>query len=131
MARVLVAVDNPMQGEHPMLLNEYVNIEIEGASIQNAFSIPRVALHDDRFVWLATPASALEIREVEVAWRDATHVIISGGLNPGERLILTNLSTPISGMSLRIEGDAPGGKKGKGKGPGSAKQEKGQKQHEQ
>lgn len=128
MARVLIAVDNPMQGGHPMLLNEYVNIEIEGASIQNAFSIPRVALHDDRFVWLATPESALEIREVEVAWRDATHVIISGGLKHGERLILTNLSTPINGMSLRIEGDAPGGKKGKGS--GGAKQEKGPKQHE-
>ena len=124
MARILVAVKNPLLGDHPMLLNEYVRIEIEGSSLEEAYQIPRVALHDDRVVWLATPESTLEIREVTVGWRDATDVIVSGGLQDGERLILTNLSTPISGMQLRIAGDPEpskaakdaGGKK-RGKGP--------------
>ena len=90
-----------------MLLNEYVNVEIEGTSIASAYLIPRAALRDDQFVWVATPESALEIRAVEVAWRDAENVIISSGLQDGERLILTNLSTPINGMKLRIAGDTP------------------------
>jgi RND family efflux transporter MFP subunit len=105
MARVLIAVDNPLAGEHPILLNEYVRIEIEGKPIEGAYRIPRVALHDDRFVWLATSEKTLEVREVSVVWRDAADVIISGGLEDGEQLILTNLSTPISGMALRIAGE--------------------------
>ncbi len=120
MARVLIAIENPLQGESPMLLNEYVRVEINGAPVEGAYQIPRSALHDDRFVWLATAKGTLEIREVDVVWRDATDVIISGGLNDGERLILTNLSTPVNGMTLRVEGEpapekAPnGGKAGKG-----------------
>jgi len=105
MARVLIAIENPLQGESPVLLNEYVRVEIAGASVESAYHIPRSALHDDRFVWIATPKGALEIREVDVVWRDATDVIVSGGLNDGERLILTNLSTPVNGMKLRVEGD--------------------------
>lgn len=105
MARVLIAVDHPVDGEHPMLLNDYVRIEIEGAALPNAYSIPRAALHEDQYVWLASPQGTLEIREVNVGWRDAEDVLITGGLSDGERLILTNLSTPINGMTLRIKGD--------------------------
>ena len=83
--------------------------------MEEAYQIPRSALHDDRFVWLATLKSTLEIREVDIAWRDATDVIISGGLNDGERLILTNLSTPVNGMTLRVEGDPASEKEGQSK----------------
>jgi RND family efflux transporter MFP subunit len=125
MARVLIAIDNPTQGESPVLLNEYVRVKIQGAPIGSAYRVSRSALHDDRFVWLATPKGTLEIREVEVAWRDATDVILTGGVTDGDRLILSNLATPIHGMTLRVEGDPvseqkspgkAGGKKGKGKG---------------
>lgn len=121
MARVLIAIENPLQGDTPVLLSEYVRVEIEGAPVDGAYRLPRSALHDDGFVWLATPEGALEIRAVDVVWRDANHVIVSGGLNDGERLILTNLSTPVNGMKLRIEGEptpqkapAGAGKSGKG-----------------
>ena len=125
MARVIIAVDNPTQGNHPVLLNEYVRISIEGTAVENAYHIPRAALHDDQFVWLATPEGTLEIREVKVAWRDTTDIIISDGLNQGERLILTNLSTPINGMKLRVEGDPVPEQKEKGQGAGKGKDGKG------
>lgn len=123
MARVLIAVEYPLQGEYPMLLNEYVRISIEGVAVENAYHIPRSALHDDRFVWIATPEGTLEIREVTINWRDAESVLISEGVKDNERLILTNLSTPINGMKLRVAGDpefevkgasAGGNKSGKG-----------------
>ncbi len=115
MARVLVAVKNPLEGEQPLLLNEYMRMEFEGSAIENAYHIPRSALHDDRFVWLAKEDRTLEIREVEILWRDATDVIVSGGLNDGEQLILTNLSTPDNDMKIRLPGD-PMPQPGKGGG---------------
>ena len=123
MARVLIAVDNPLEGENPMFLNEYVRVSIAGTAVENAYHIPRSALHDDRLVWIATPEGTLEIREVSVSWRDAENVLINEGIKDGERLILTNLSTPINGMKLRVAGDpqpemkgpsADGSKSGKG-----------------
>ncbi len=124
MARVLVSVKNPLKGQQPLLLNEYVRIEIEGAPLENTYHIPRSALHDDRFIWLASPKRTLQIREVEVRWRDATDVLISGEFNEEAQLILTNLSSPINGMSLRLAGDPvpqPGMGGGKGKGMGGGK----------
>jgi len=126
MARVLIAVKNPLEGGHPLLLNEYVHIEIVGSAIEQAFRIPRSALRDDQFVWLATEKNTLEIREVEVAWRDATEVFVSGGISDGDRLILTSFSAPIHGMKLRIAGDPPPNEPGMagGKGMGGGKQQK-------
>lgn len=124
MARVLIAVEHPMIGASPMLLNEYVHVEIQGTPIDAAYRIPREALHDDGSVWLVSQKHTLDIREVDVVWRDAMDVIISGGVKDDDRLILSNLSTPIRGMELRISGDpmsvpaskgAEKGKKGIGK----------------
>ncbi|MEI6890545.1 MAG: efflux RND transporter periplasmic adaptor subunit [Pontiella sp.] len=106
MARIIIAIDHPTTGAHPMLLNEYVRISIEGNSIENAYHIPRAALHDDHLVWLANSENLLEVREVQVIWRDATDVILSAGVKEGDRLILTNLATPINGLKLRIEGES-------------------------
>lgn len=105
MARVIIGIEHPLQGESPLLLNEYVRITIEGSAIEQAYEIPRTALHDDRFVWLATPEKTLEIRDVEVAWRNTETVILTGGVKDDDRLVLTKLSTPINGMNLRIAGE--------------------------
>ncbi len=121
MARVLVAVKAHPANKQPLLLNEYVRMEIEGSAIENAYHIPRRALHDDRFVWLAKKDRTLEIREVEVRWRDTTDVIISSGLNDGERLILTNLSMPINGMQLQFVGEPVPNKKSAGAGKKNGK----------
>ena len=128
MARIIIAIDHPTTGEYPVLLNEYVRISIAGNRIENAFRIPREALHEDRLVWLASSEGTLEIREVQVGWRDATDVIVSGGVKDGERLILTNLSTPINGMKLRIEGEPM--PEGEGKGAGQGQSGKGMKSNE-
>jgi len=116
MARVLIAVEHPLQGEYPMLLNEYVRISIEGTAVENAVRVPRSALHDDHFVWIVTPEGTLETREVTITWRDASSVLISDGVKDDERLILTNLSTPINGMQLRVVGDPEPETKGTGAG---------------
>ena len=102
-ARILIATQKPLEGKNPLFINEYVRIEIEGRTLNNTYKIPRSALHDDRRVWLATPKGTLEIREVDVAWRDAEEAFISGGLNNGEKLILTSLSAPVNGMKLRMK----------------------------
>jgi hypothetical protein len=44
----------------------------------------------------------LKIREVNVLWRDAQTVLFRDGLQPGDRLIVSELPTPVDGMVVQI-----------------------------
>jgi hypothetical protein len=40
---------------------------------------------------------------VETLWRDKDTVLLKEGLNPGELLIVSDLSTPVEGMPVNVE----------------------------
>ena len=62
-------------------------------------------LHDGGRVWLMTAESKLEIRSVTVKFRSRDRVLVSAGLEPGERLVATALTAPVDGMLLRTQAD--------------------------
>jgi multidrug efflux pump subunit AcrA (membrane-fusion protein) len=89
----------------PLLIGDYVRVEIHGRRIDGVYRIPRSALRDNTHVWVATDQNRLDIRTVTVAWRDTETVLVQSGLEPGERLIISDLSAPVGGMALRVTGD--------------------------
>ncbi len=107
MARVLVEVKDPLgltvaEKKHPpLLIGEYVRMEIEGRQLKNVYRIPRTALRDNTRIWLSNDGK-LEIRTVETLWRDAQTVLLTDGLQPGEKLIVSELSKPVDGMPLQV-----------------------------
>jgi RND family efflux transporter MFP subunit len=107
MARIIVSVDDPLglkeenRYRPPLLINSYVSIAVYGNELQDIFSIPRRALREDDTVWLAGPDNTLEIRPVTVIWRAREHVFITEGLAEGERLIISDLATPVAGMPVK------------------------------
>jgi len=109
MARLLVSVKDPLGLETPgdrrpsLLIGEYVRVEIQGQQIDGAYRIPRTALRDDTHIWIVGEDDKLRIRKVDTFWRDSDTVLLKEGLQPGERLIVSDLSTPIAGMPLNIE----------------------------
>jgi hypothetical protein len=117
MARVLVTVKDPLQLEsppqpfHPLILNSYVRVEIDGKDLANVVRVPRIALRDGGMVWVMKPDKTLDIREVKIVWGGNDHVYVSEGLSEGDLLITSNLSAPVAGMALRtaesFEADAP------------------------
>jgi hypothetical protein len=113
MARVLVAVPDPLDlgrpadDRMPLLIGDYVRVEIHGRRIDGVYRIPRSALRDNTRVWVATDQDRLSIRTVAVAWRDAETVLVQRGVAPGERLIISDLPAPVAGMALRIKGESP------------------------
>ena len=108
MARILVEVKDPLglkvKGKYqlPLLIGEYVRIEIEGRELQNVYRIPRSALRDDSSIWIASDDDKLEIRSVKTLWRDAQTVLLGEGLEPNSRLIVSNLAAPVNGMPVQI-----------------------------
>ena len=108
MARVLVEIKDPLglnfsEKKHPpLLIGEYVRMEIEGRQLKNVYRIPRTALRDNTHIWLVSNDGKLEIRSVEILWRDAQTVLLTDGLQPAEQLIVSDLSKPVNGMQLQV-----------------------------
>ncbi len=108
MARLLIEVDDPLclkpgnAGKKPLLIGEYVQAEIRGRELQHVYSVPRKALHDNRYIWIATADGTLDIREVKVLWRDGTRILIRDSIEDGEQLIVSDLTAPIQGMAVAI-----------------------------
>jgi hypothetical protein len=109
MARLLVSVPDPLglsgkEGDlQPLIIGEYVRVEIEGKELHEVFSIPRTALRNDREIWVVTGDGKLAIRPVAIIWRDETHVLVRDGLQDGDLLIVSSLAVPVDGMAVRVE----------------------------
>jgi RND family efflux transporter MFP subunit len=100
MARLLIEIKTPLQGDLPILLGEYVRVDIAGRELKNAYAIPRSALREGSQVWIVNEQSKLEIRKEEVLWRDESQVIIRDGFADGDRMIVSDLNFAINGMDV-------------------------------
>jgi len=110
MARILAAVKDPLglqdsrQKTRPLLIGEYVRVEIEGSPLSQVFRIPRIALRDNDTIWVVGDDSTLDIRPVTTIWRDTQTVFLDQGLNSGDRVIVSDLAAPVEGMKIQMEG---------------------------
>jgi RND family efflux transporter MFP subunit len=109
MARLLASVKDPLGLKNsravsrPLLIGEFVRVEIEGRSLSRVYRVDRIALRDDDTIWVVGDDSKLDIRNVEVIWKDAQSILLAEGLNPGDKLIVSDLAAPVSGMTVQID----------------------------
>ena len=112
MAQVLVEIKDPLAlqkgsaGQPQLLLDSYVRVELEGETLSDAARIERDLVRDGDRVWIMDKEDLLDIRTVEIAFRARDHVLVTGGLSAGERLVTSNLPSPVQGMQLRLRAKA-------------------------
>ncbi len=99
---MLVSVPEPLEAKPaPMLLGEYVRLEIEGRTLEDVTRIPRAALRDNDTVWTVRDGR-LRISPVTVAWRDAATVFVSQGLQSEDRVVTSELGAPVQDMPVAV-----------------------------
>ena len=114
MAQLLVRVDDPLSlqpdntGQPPMLIGSYVRVEIEGRAVASAAAIDREFIRNGSDVWIMEENGNLSIRPVEIAFRGIDYILVTGGISPGENLVVTDLAAPVAGMPLRTTDDTTG-----------------------
>lgn len=106
MATVIVAVANPLEpvsdaSAARLMIDDYVFVEIDGRPLAGVIELPRAALQDGNTVWVCDD-NTLDIRPVALAWKNNDAVFIQSGLRPGEQVVISELSSPVQGMSLKI-----------------------------
>ena len=93
--------DKRIPGKRPPLIKGmYTSIDIF-APEHPAMVIPRKALHQGR-VYIVDADNRLEIRSVDIQLMQGDLVVISGGIEPGEKVIITDLIPVIEGMPLQM-----------------------------
>lgn len=111
MAKLLVNVPDPLaqttqnRGKPVILLDTSVQVFIEGKPLQNVVAIKRQYLRDNDTLWIMDEQSKLDIRPVNIVFRDREHVYLSGGIEPNEKIITSSLPAPVQGMMLRHDQD--------------------------
>lgn len=126
MARLLVSVSDPLgvldqlpgsapagtsqatkkTQRSPLLVGEYVTVEIEGPPLDNVLVVPRVALREGSTLWVQDTQSRLAVRPVQRRFSTGTEVIVDNTLEDGDAVIVSTLQVPLPGMLLTTELDA-------------------------
>jgi RND family efflux transporter MFP subunit len=119
MARLLVAVKDPLglkkkkNHQPPLLIGDFVHVEIQGVQLKDVYCIPRIALRDNSNIWIVQDDEVLRIRRADIIWRDIDTVLLKEGLSSNENLIISDIQSPVDGMRVRIEqtnSNVPAGK---------------------
>lgn len=111
MAIIIVEVRDPLELERPvgerrpLLLGAFVDVAFEGARRVRAVRVPRVAIREGNKVWVASDEGTLQIRDVDIAYRDVDYVLVNRGVTVGESLITSRLGGVTEGMGVRLASD--------------------------
>ncbi len=84
---------------HPLPLGLFVEAHIPGKPISSAVRLPRSVLHPDGSVFVLSD-NTLRRRQVTIAHREGDFVIISAGLEAGDRVVVTHLEVMFEGMKV-------------------------------
>jgi len=108
MARVLITVPDPLayeaDAEAPkLMIGSYVEAHMQAETLQDVVRLDRDYVREDETVWVMEDGE-LSIRDVGIVFRDAEFAYIESGLQDGDRVVTTNLSTVSEGAPLRLEG---------------------------
>jgi len=110
MVHVVVEVRDPFRNvEHnqtPLMPGVFTERDITGRTLTGVLPLPRYAVRDKQTVWTVDADNKLHIRAVEIARRDRERVYISGGIEAGDRVVISGLDVVVEGMTVRVAGDA-------------------------
>lgn len=103
LAQVLITVNDPLarhQEGPSLILDTLIETEIEGRPIENVIRLSRDFLRSRDTVWVMKDEK-LEVRTPQIVFRDADYAYISEGLDSGDEVVTTNLSSAAPGIGLK------------------------------
>ena len=112
LARVLLTVADPLSHEPesaglpPLMVGSFVEAHIAGKPINDVVRIDRDYIRQNDSIWV-NEGGVLQIRDIEIVFRDDEFAYIRTGLNAEDQVITTNLATVFDGAELRMAQSTP------------------------
>ncbi len=111
LARVLVRVEDPLatskelEGAPKLMIGTFVEVKIEADSIPDVVRLDRDLVRSNQTAWVMKDG-VLEIRELDILLTDIEYSYIQSGLEEGDQVVTTNLSTVTNGIELRTRSES-------------------------
>jgi RND family efflux transporter MFP subunit len=108
MVHVVARVEAPYEraegdARPPLAVGLFVRAEIEGREVPGVVVLPRSALHGGERVWIVDDDGRLRERSVEVLRATREEVVVTGGLQTGEKVVLSPLEAAVEGMAVEAD----------------------------
>lgn len=105
LARILVKVPDPLNKEADptkpdLMIGSVVEVNIEGKPVANVVRLNRDYVRPNNTAWVMKNGK-LEIRNLEIELTDSEYAYIKKGLDHGDKIVISNLSTVAEGVALR------------------------------
>lgn len=94
--------NNDSWSREPLRIGTYVNASIKGKVLEDVVVLPRYTLQANNVIWTADTEGRLRPKNVDVLTINGDDVYISGGLENGDRVILTRLENPLNGALVQV-----------------------------
>ena len=103
----VVRVDDPYglqrtEQQTPLAIGLFVEAEIGGRIVDDVFRLPRAALRNESNVLIVDTGNRLQRRKVNVLRTDFESVLISSGLEAGERICVSPVEAFVDGLLVKI-----------------------------
>ena len=85
----------------PLAVGMFVPADIAGVSDQAAMIVPRLALRNADKVYVVNDNNRLEIRTVSVISTSEDTVLVSSGLEPGDKVVTSTIPAAVDGMEVQ------------------------------
>lgn len=90
-------------GQLPLVEGMFCEVKIPGKTLKQVFKVPRQAVSFGNTVYTADSRNRLKTLAVEVSRVEGEYALVSAGLNPGDRIIVTRLIDPLEHSLLETE----------------------------
>jgi len=91
---------NPISQQPQLRRGMFLQAQIQGRSIEDAYILPHDALRGSDTVYILNPENRLQTRQVQVVQSTQQQVIISAGLQDGERIAISPIGYFVENMAV-------------------------------
>ena len=96
--------DDPATEGPPLLVGQFVEVQIDGLAPESYFTVPRSALRTGNEIWALREGSLVTIIPVEVLQRSDDVVFVTGALSADQPVVVSGIQIATEGMVVRTEG---------------------------
>ncbi|MEM9988674.1 MAG: efflux RND transporter periplasmic adaptor subunit [Pseudomonadota bacterium] len=91
----------------PLAIGLYVDAEIDGPALDRALVVPRIAVHDENKVYVVDDQNRLRQTPVTVAATTSIGVVITGGVAPGQLVVVSRITANEGDEVQPLDPDNP------------------------
>ena len=101
LAGVIVSI--PMgRADRRLLLDSYVEAEIDAGTMTELVRVPRRALRDNRRIWVVHRNDKLRVRDAQIAWESGQQLFLQRNtLLDGDKLVVSRIDGLVAGADVR------------------------------